>query len=393
MSNVMRPEILRTTMRETVRYEFRSRFGVEPLLVRSPGRINLMGDHTDYNGGLALVGAVDRAVWLAVAPRHDERVRIVALSLHKTFEGELRAPPREPGEWPRYLLGEVDLMRTRGWAIRGFDLVYGTDIPNGAGLSSSTALSCGLAYALSRAFNLEMGRAEIASVAHSTEERYVGTRCGRMDETAILGARPNQLIYMDFRNTKSMHLPFTPEKEVRLVLCNSGVERTSSGERYNTRRAHCETGVAIVRKYRPGIQSLRDVHLEDLVQHRAEIDPVVFRRCAFVLAENERVVHAAIAIRQHDLAQLGKLMYESHEGLRRQYEISCHDIDVLVRGASSFSGTLGARMMGSGFGGSTINLVRTADLKNFMEHMSVIFRERLGRSGCVIACSLAAGTE
>ena len=384
-------EAARFTAREAVRGLFRKRFGAEALIVRAPGRINIIGDHTDYNGGLALCAAVDRAVWIAAKRNDLGRVRIEAPHLNKRYDDTLGRIASGAGPWPRYLLGVVEILREAGAAIGGFDLVYDSDIPLGSGLSSSSALSCGLAFALGELYDLRLERERLVEIARLAEERYVGTQSGSMDQTTILFGKRNHALLLDFRSRTRNPIAFP--LNARIILCDSGVERAAVEDRYNERRAECVASVHILRKYNPKIRTLRDLSDADLAEHAGEMGPTLSRRCRFVLAEDDRVARSALALLRGDVLTLGRLMFESHEGLRAEYQVSVRDVDRLVTQAATIHGVLGARIMGTGFGGCTINLVREEALEEFMATMGTFYHDVLARPARMFACELRAGVQ
>lgn len=391
-TSVERPGINTGSLREQVRATFRRSYGLEAVMICAPGRINLIGEHTDYNDGFALPGAVDLAVWLAMRPRSDGKVRILSMGMHRSYEGALSKVSRGSGSWPKYVLGVVNVVQQRSRKITGFDLVYGSDIPSGTGLSSSSALACGIILGLDAMLGLGTSRAQIAALARLAEEEYVGTRSGCMDPNAIIFGAPSSVLFLDSRDASHVLIPF-PEHAAAVVLCDSQAERTGAAEQYNVRRAQCHTGVGLLRRFEPRVSSLRDVSATMLARHAAQLPPTVLKRCEFVVSENRRVLEAANALARRDMRSLGKLMLESHEGVRRQYEVSCRELDVLVNAAATHPGTFGARMMGTGFGGCTVNLVKPEALASFIEHMTRTFEERLGRHAAMYACSFARGAH
>lgn len=361
-----------------IREEFRRRLGGEPLLVRSPGRVNLIGEHTDYNLGLVLPAAVERAVVFAVAPRSDRRCRLLALDLGQEWQADLDTPERSPLGWPNYLLGVVHQLRRAGLALGGFDCLFGGDIPIGAGMSSSAALEGGLAFALNELFHLGLDRLALARLGQRAENEFVGVQCGIMDQFANLFGRRGMLIRLDCRTLEHRYVPFDAPR-MRIVLCDTGVRRQLAASEYNVRRAQCDQGVAVVRSRHPGVTSLRDVTPEMLEGCRSELDPLVFRRCAYVLQENARVEAACAALQNQDLARFGRLMVESHIGLRDDYQVSCRELDVLVEAALGVAGTAGARMMGAGFGGCTINLLEERCVEAFRADVTRVYARAVGR--------------
>jgi galactokinase len=352
---------------ETLGEVFAQRFGGEPALYRSPGRVNMIGEHTDYNEGFVLPGAIDRAILLAVAPREDRLVRLYAADLDEAHETDLDRLERSAA-WTGHLLGVADQMVKGGHASGGFDCAFGGDIPIGAGLASSAAISAGLAFALNDRFGAGLDRLALARLAQRAEQEFAGVRCGIMDQFASLHGRDGHLLLLDCRTQEYEAIPFAlPEH--RIVLCDTGVKRELASSEYNDRRAQCEEGVEVLRKYQPEVRALRDATPEMLARHQDELDEVVYRRCDFVIRENARVIHAVGALARRDLPAFGRQMFLSHAGLREEYEVSCPELDALVAAATTTRGVLGARMMGAGFGGCTVNLVAAARVEAFSEAM------------------------
>jgi galactokinase len=374
-----------------VRELFRERFGGTPLVVRSPGRVNLIGEHTDYNDGFVLPAAIDRAITLAVALNGTRRCRLVAADLAATAEADVDDLRRSELGWPNYVLGIVGQLRQRGAEVPGFDCAFGGDVPIGAGLSSSAALETGLAFALDALLSLGLDRAAMARIAQAAEHEYVGVRCGIMDQFAALLGRAGHAIKLDCRSLAYELVPFAFD-DVRIVLCDSGVRHCHGTSEYNVRRAQCEAGVAALARRRPEVGSLRDVDLELLRAHGDELDPVVARRCRYVLEENARLLAGCEDLRRGDLAAFGERMYLSHAGLRDDYEVSCAEVDALVEIARPLAGVLGARMMGGGFGGCTVNLVRADAVEEFTREVARSYRRRTGCEARVFATLTSDGT-
>ncbi|WP_400193267.1 galactokinase [Hymenobacter sp. B81] len=359
--------------------DFRQRFGAEPLLVRAPGRINLIGEHTDYNDGLVLPAAIDREMVFAVALNEVGRIRLRSFDLNESFEVSPEAVRRtEQADWANYLLGVVAQLQRRGVAVPGFDCVFGGNIPIGAGLSSSAAVECGLIYALDQLLGTGIDRLELALMAQKAEHEFALVQCGLMDQFASLFGRAGQVVELDCRSHAYRYFPFDAEN-CRVVLCNTGVKHSLASSEYNVRRQECEQGVALLRHHYPGIGSLRDVTPEQVNVHRDELGPLLHRRCLYVTEENARVTAAGQALQAGDLAEVGRLMYASHAGLRDQYEVSCRELDVLVEASRGVPGVYGARMMGGGFGGCTINLVAAEHAAAFVAHATAAYREQLNR--------------
>ncbi|TGE21331.1 galactokinase [Hymenobacter aquaticus] len=357
---------------------FRQQFQAEPLLVRAPGRINLIGEHTDYNGGYVLPAAIDKEMYFAVALNQTGTIRLRAHDLQEAVDVPADAVQPSHTQWANYLLGVVAQLQKRGVAVPGFDCVFGGTVPAGAGLSSSAAVECGMLYALDKLLGTGLQPMEIAKMGQAAEHEYAQVMCGLMDQFASVFGRRGQAVCLDCRSLAYEYYPFDTSS-CRIVLCNSGVKHALASSEYNTRRQECERGVAILQQHYPAIKSLRDATLPQLAAHRAELGEVIYRRCSYVLEENQRVEETCRVLTQGDLAAAGQLLYASHAGLRDKYEVSCPELDVLVELAQTAPGIYGGRMMGGGFGGCTINLVATEHVAAFVEHMKAGYQQRLGR--------------
>ena len=359
--------------------DFRHRFGYEPLLVRSPGRVNLIGEHTNYNGGFVLPAAIDKEIVFAVGLNGARHLRLVAHDLSETLTltGASDISPSDT-HWANYLLGVAAQFQQRGVAVPGFDCVFGGTVPVGAGMSSSAAVECGLAFALNQLLETGLDKLTLARMAQQAEHTYAGVKCGIMDQFASLFGRAGQVVRLDCRSLDYAYFPFDTQA-CRIVLCNSGVKHSLASTAYNTRRQECEQGVAVLQRHNPAIQSMRDATLADLEAHRAELSPTVYRRCAYVVQENARVETACRHLETGNLTAFGQEMYASHAGLRDDYEVSCAELDALVEAARGLHGVFGARMMGGGFGGCTINLVAPEQVDGFIASVSAAYEQQFGR--------------
>jgi galactokinase len=369
---------------------FRQEFGEPAVVVRSPGRVNLIGEHTDYNQGFVLPAAVDRGIAMALKARSDRRYVLHALDLGRRLEGDLGELAPHPDRWPNYLLGVLDQLQKAGHRLGGFELVYGGDLPIGAGMSSSAALECGLAFAMNELNGLGLDRLTMAKLSQAAEHTFVGVKCGIMDQMASLLSQKDHVMMLDCQDLSCRFVPF--HSPVKIFLCDTQVARALAESGYNQRRRQCEAGVALLRKYAPAVHSLRDVSLELLDAHRSEFDPIVYRRCRYVIEENLRVIAACEALERDNVELLGRLMNQSHQGLSRAYEVSCPELDVLAEAAAALPGVLGARMMGAGFGGCTINLVEVGAEDAFVQGMAPAFA-RIGKPPKIHSCAPHCGTE
>ena len=371
---------------------FHEHFGAGGTLVRSPGRVNLIGEHTDHNLGFVLPAAVDKGINLVIGLRADRQLNFLAMDKHQTYHGDLDRIQSDPSQWPNYLLGVLEQFRALGLEPRGVDCVFGGDVPIGCGLSSSAALEGGFAFGLNELLGFGLDRVALAQLSQRSENQFVGVNCGIMDPFASLLGRQGRLIKLDCRDLSYDYIPFE-WPDIRIVLCDTQVRRALTGSEYNVRRSQCEQGVALLQQRVPGIASLRDASPAMLEAHRDAFPPEVFRRCAYVVAENQRVLAACADLERGDLAAFGAAMNATHEGLAHGYEVSCPELDVLAEAAQSMPGVLVARMMGAGFGGCTINLVQADHLAGFRNRMAPVFRDRLGREPVMHVCQLQGGTR
>jgi galactokinase len=350
---------------EPLRQIFRERYGAEPRLFRAPGRVNLIGEHTDYNDGFVLPMAIDRETVVAAAPRTDRRVRLFSLNAEESFEFDLDRPgAKQRGLWLDYVEGVAQALEARGVTLRGADLGVASDVPVGAGLSSSAALEVSAGLALASVSEREVDRVRLALAGQAAEHEYVGIKCGIMDQFIAALGRAGHALLIDCRSLEAKLIPFETT-DVAVVICDTRVKHELSSSEYNTRRAECERGVEILRESLPGVRALRDVSVSDLERYGERLPEVIGKRCRHVVTENERTLAAAEALRAGNLDEMGRLMDRSHRSLRDDFEVSCRELDILVDIAGNIGGCVGARMTGGGFGGCTVNLVRRAALAEF----------------------------
>ncbi len=377
---------------ENVRKSFEKKFGRKPLLLASPGRINLIGEHTDYNEGFVLPGATDRAVIFALAPREDRSCRFYSLDFDQDYVTDLDHLHKSEWRWPDYLQGVLDQFLKGGYSLRGLDLAFGGNVPIGGGMSSSAAVEGGLAFAINHLFDLNLDLLSLALLAQRAENEFVGLRCGIMDMYANLHGQPGKVMKIDCRHLVHEYYPFD-RPELRVVISDTLVRRELASSEYNVRRRQCEQGVSLLRRHYPEIKSLRDVSLEMLEEHRVEFDPVVWKRCAYVVRENARVDLACGDLLRQDFNSFGERMKESHRGLRDEYEVSSPELNLLVESALAVPGVLGSRMMGAGFGGCTISLVEAGAVEEFKSRVSADYRRETGREPAIHVVRIEAGTR
>jgi galactokinase len=371
---------------------FRQLFGQPPRLFRAPGRVNLIGEHTDYNDGFVMPAAIELYCWVAIAEREDRRLAIRSENLQETAEVELdQSHPQRRKLWSDYVQGVAVVLEQSGRRLRGANLLIHSEVPIGSGLSSSAAIEVASGLALLGNSSMELNRLELARLCQRAENEFVGARCGIMDQfTACFGQMKHALL-LDCRSLE--YRPLRLPAGVELVICDSGVRHEVAAGEYNTRRAECEAGVTLLARHRPEIRALRDTTLDDLQNNRAELGEVVFRRCRHVVTENVRVLKAAEALERGDLKEFGGLMGESHRSMRDDFEISCAELDLLVELAGKQKGVYGARMTGGGFGGCTINLVEAGQVAAFPRAVSHGYREATGRTAKIYVSEAAAGAN
>ena len=383
--------ISRTYDAERLKEDFREGFHAIPMLFRSPGRINIIGEHTDYNEGFVLPAAIDRAAYVAISKRNDDNIHLASVAFNETYTCKI-SEVRPLKSWTDYVLGVVNQLSKRGMAVGGFNLALDGDIIIGAGLSSSAAVECSVLYALNELFELGLSRIEIVKMAQAAEHEFAGVKCGIMDQFASVFGRVDHAIQLDCRSLEYQYVPLRMEG-VKILLFNSNVSHSLASSEYNTRRQQCEHGVALVRAQMPEIQSLRDVSLEMLQEHVLPKDELIYKRCKYVLEENHRLLAACDDLKKGDIAALGQKMFRTHEGLSREYEVSCRELDWLVHYVRHETAVLGARMMGGGFGGCSINLVKEAGADAIAEKISTQYRLATGLTLSVYAVQIADGAE
>lgn len=348
------------------------------LIVTAPGRINLIGEHTDYNMGYVLPAAIDKKITFKFRRKPGGKaLSFYSKTTGKTLNVSLDALVKSPVSWENYLLGVVYEISRRTSKLEGFDCMIESTLPTGSGLSSSAALECGLAMGLNELYDLQLNPWELITLSRDAEHHFVGTRCGIMDQFASIMGREGHAMLLDCRSLEFSHhrIRLGP---YQLLLANSHVSHSLAESEYNLRRAQCEEALEIMGNNNPGLSSLRDVSPELLTASRGKLGPVLYSRCAYILAENERVLRAVRAMEQDDLQLLGNLLYASHDGLRHHYQVSCPELDFLVDHTKSIPEVLGARMMGGGFGGCTLNLIHQKAVDSFCSGLASTYRKQFG---------------
>jgi len=374
-----------------VKEEFAKLFHKEPIVILSPGRVNLIGEHTDYNDGYVLPAAIDKNVTLALAANGTEKCNIYASAFDEKLTFDLENAHRREG-WINYVIGVVYYLRQKGYPVSGFDAMLDSNLPVGAGLSSSAAVEGAVGYGLSRLFDLQVDRLDLAAIGQLAEHNFAGVKCGIMDQFANLYGKKDQLIRLDCRDLSYVYIPFR-FPDYKIVLCNSMVHHSLASSEYNIRRQQCEEGAETIKKHFPEIVNLRDVSADMLLQCREEMEQKVFHRCRYVVEENIRLLKACELLEQSDLQGFGRLMYATHDGLSRDYEVSCEELDYLVELAKGQPGVVGARMMGGGFGGCTINIVQADQVSSFSEHIQSRYQGQYAKVPEIYVTSIEDGTK
>ncbi len=367
-------------------------YGAEPLVVQAPGRVNLIGEHTDYNEGFVFPAAINFQTRVAIAPRVDRRLVVTSENYSERVELDLeRLPAMSRGHWSDYVVGVARLLGDLGGKLSGGNLLIQGDVPQGAGLSSSASLEVAVCRALLESSGEKMERAAMALLCQRAENEFVGARCGIMDQFVAVHGKRGHALLLDCRSLEYRLLPI-PEN-VRLVICNTMVRHSLTGGEYNQRRAECEQAVRYFAERLPMIKALRDVTLEDLKTKGGDLPKVIRKRTLHILTENARVKEAASALERKDATLFGKLMESSHNSLRDDFEVSCKELDLMVEFALNTEGVYGARMTGGGFGGCTINLVDSSSIETFRERVGGEYQRATGQQPEIYVCSACDGVR
>ncbi|WP_143961256.1 galactokinase [Litoribacter populi] len=367
-------------------------YSSDPIRVKAPGRINLIGDHTDYNEGFVLPAAIDMEIELALGKNSGRTCRIFSIDYKEEFIFDLEDFSPLPSGWANYIMGVVAQFQEKGFLITGFDCVFGGDIPIGAGLSSSAALECGVAVGLNRLFGYDIKKIDLIKMAQKAEHTFAGVQCGIMDQFASIMGKIDHVIQLDCRSLDYRHFKLDLQ-DYEILLCDTQVKHSLADSAYNTRREECDKGVAILSKNHENVASLRDVTLSMLEEQKSLLDPVIYQRCKFVVEENQRVLDACKALDKGDMVGFGTKMYQSHDGLSNLYEVSCAELDLLVEAAKSMNSVKGSRMMGGGFGGCTINLVKKNEAQAFENEMKQVFQKAFNQELVIYRVNIQDGVR
>ena len=345
------------------------------LIIESPGRINLIGEHTDYNLGYVLPTAIAKKIVFKFQKNNSDTIcNVYSKDFDAGFELDIESISRSSVEWENYILGVLNEISKKTDKLSGFDCIVESNLPTGSGLSSSAALECGMAFGLNELFKIGLSKIDIVQLSQVAEHTYVGTQCGIMDQFASVMSREQHVILLDCRSLKHTQIPINIDP-YKIILLNTKVSHNLASSEYNTRKKECEEGVAVLKRQYPEVDSLRDATMQMLESCKNEISDVVYKRCCFIIAENKRVLTAVKALRKNDLQLLGKLLYEAHEGISKLYEVSCPESDFLVDFSIQNNAVLGARQTGGGFGGCTLNIVHQDAVDEFIVTASKAYKE------------------
>jgi galactokinase len=356
---------------ENLKSKFTEQYGAVPRIFRAPGRVNLIGEHTDYNDGFVMPCAIDFATYVAMAAREDRRIRIISLNFAGEYEFDLDNPAVETAEsWARYVEGVAAILERAGHRLRGANILIESNVPIGSGLSSSAALEVSTGFALSTISGAKIETWELAKIGQTAEHEYAGVRSGIMDQFASAFGLENHALFLDCRSLCWEPIPLSKAK---FIICNTRTKHDLADGEYNKRRADCEAAAALF-----GKKSLRDVTLDEFTENSGALPERLQKRARHVITENSRVLGAVSALKNNDLPEFGRLMNESHESLRADYEVSSDELDLMVKIARAQPGVLGARMTGGGFGGCTVNLLENDISEDFIAKVSTEYQKNTG---------------
>jgi galactokinase len=381
-------------MKEFISKKYTEQFGAAPqIIVRSPGRVNIIGEHTDYNEGFVLPAAIDKAAYVAMSLRNDGEIHLYAADLNETFSADISSiRPVVDVSWPNYMLGAAAQFTKKDLLKKGFNAVLASDVPMGAGLSSSAAVESAAIFALNELLATDLSKTEIIKMAQLTEHEFAGVRCGIMDMFASVMGKKDHVIKLDCKTLEYEYVPFKLDG-VKILLLNTNVKHSLASSEYNTRRKECEQGVAWIKEYGPNVNSLRDVTKKMLDRHVLPNDEIVYKRCLFVVEEIERLQKGCEDLQQGNIIALGKKMFDTHDGLSKMYEVSCKELDLLIEFVKNDAAVIGARMMGGGFGGCTISLVKESEIERVVAAIQPAYEKAANLPLTYYVASIENGTE
>ncbi len=379
--------------KETIIEAFKAQFNHEPLVVvKSPGRINIIGEHTDYNQGFVMPAAINQYIYVAVSKRDDDELHLFSEDYKENHQVILNKGLNHAPDWSKYIIGVSEIIQAKTSKIKGFNAYVIGDVPLGAGLSSSAAFSSAVGFALNELFQINLSRIDLAKIGQQTEHDYVGVKCGIMDQFASIMGKNGHAIQLDCRDLSFDYVPLDWEY-YDILLLNTNVKHNLASSAYNDRRAACEQAVKWVKEHYPLVESLRDVTVEQLDEFVLPKSQDVYTKSRFVVEENDRVIKANIALKNYEFETLGKLLFEAHWALSRQYEVSCDELDFLIENVQKIPEVIGARMMGGGFGGCTINIIEKGNRDKVIKKISPLYESKFGILPTALKISIGNGTS
>jgi galactokinase len=385
--------IMQQTITEKAKQKFVELYGNKPIVVRSPGRINIIGEHTDYNEGFVLPAAIDKAAYFAISLRDDDEIHLMALDLNETFSVSINdLKPVGDINWPNYILGAVAQFKKKGIGVKGFNALLTSNVPIGAGLSSSAAVECATVFALNELLQTNFDRLEMVKMAQKAEHEYAGVMCGIMDQFASMMGKKDHVIKLDCRSLEYTYVPFKLEG-IKILLLDTNVKHSLASSEYNTRREECSQAVMWVKEHEPKVNSLRDITEVMLDKYVLPKDKIIDRRSRFIVQENNRLLKGCEDLQRADIYSLGKKMFATHDGLSRMYKVSCRELDYLVDFVKDNDAVIGARMMGGGFGGCVINLVKETEINKLIEVIKPAYEHEMKLPLTYYIASIENGTE
>ncbi len=363
------------------------------LHIFSPGRINLIGEHTDYNQGYVLPAAISKGIQFSLEKNDANTINCYAEDIKEATAFSLSNPSsKDYTGWQLYFWGALQILQQKGIKLQGFNCSFSSTLPIGAGLSSSAALSCGFVFAINKLLHLGLSRKTIALIGQQVEHEFIGVKCGIMDQFASLMGEKDTILKIDCKSQVVAPISIN-QQNITILLINTKVKHSLAESAYNHRRNACQEGVELLQKHLPNIQSLRDISLSELHEFKSALSDDIFQKCLYVVEENQRVLDGIDALSKNNWAAFGEKMYLSHHGLSKLYEVSCKELDFLVEQSKALEGILGARMMGGGFGGCTINIVQNDALNTVIQQFSYAYEKQFGIMPETYAVNIGAGTH
>ncbi len=379
-------------LQSLVKSIFIKTFNEEPLVICSPGRVNLIGEHTDYNMGFVLPAAINKAAYIAISKRTDNTISLVAADLDEVYTTDVLKLDYSDKGWPNYVICIVDQLQKINKNVNGFNAVISGDVPLGAGMSSSAALECATIFGLNEIFDLSLEKMQMVKLAQKAENEFVGVNCGIMDQFASVFGKKGHVIKLDCRSLEYEYVPFEL-KGIKIVLFDSMVKHSLASSEYNVRTSQCSEGVSIIQKKYPEVKTLRDATIEMVEECLANESSDIYGRCKYVVEENNRLLAACQDLQENKIADFGQKMYETHTGLSELYEVSCPELDFIVACTKKEDGILGARMMGGGFGGCVISLVKEDQLEGIVQRIKEAYFNKMNIGMNVYITQIEEGTH